>query len=163
MNFVDYIADGANIEALPWGDYDMIQLEAKAIRADMAAAEAILRDGIARYKKQKLKARSKRLAEDLEAMAAELDGYESTDEIIDAYGYDYITERERDRLLAIWEAREQAKRNGGIYTDRVIEILQTAMRCVGDKYRDKLDLADTMQKIANENRAEARREKFGEI
>ena len=163
MNFVDYIADGANIEALPWGDYDMIQLEAKAIRADMAAAEAVLRDGIARYKKQKLKTRSKRIAEDLEAMTAELGGYESTNEIIDAYGYADITERERDRLLALWEAREQAKKNGGIYTDRVIEILETAMRCVGDKYRDKLDLAETMEKIASENRAKARREKFGEI
>lgn len=152
--------DLPDIDALPWQDYQVIQMEARQIRRDMNTADALIKDALARYKKKKLAARSKRQAEELATLFAELDEYRSPDEIMDAYGYDVITERERDRLLGLWDTREQARRNNGIYTDRVMEMLEIARRCIGDKYRDKLDLADTMEHIAAQYQEQLQRERW---
>ncbi len=152
--------DLGNIDALPWHDYEAIRIEAQRIRRDLATADDLLKDAIARYKKKKLSTRSKKQAEEIATMFVDLEGYSSTDEIQDAYGYDMITERERDRLMGLWEAREQAQRNNGIFTDRVIDMLEIARRVIGDKYRDKLDLADTMEHVVAQQQQQLTREKW---
>ena len=152
--------DLGNIDALPWHDYEAIRIEAQRIRRDLATADDLLKDAIARYKKKKLSTRSKKQAEEIATMFVDLEGYSSTDEIQDAYGYDMITERERDRLVGLWEAREQAQRNNGIFTDRVIDMLEIARRVIGDKYRDKLDLADTMERVVAQQQQQLTREKW---
>ena len=152
--------DLGNIDALPWHDYEAIRIEAQRIRRDLATADNLLKDAIARYKKKKLSTRSKKQAEEIATMFVDLEGYSSTDEIQDAYGYDMITERERDRLVGLWEARDQAQRNNGIFTDRVIDMLEIARRVIGDKYRDKLDLADTMEHVVAQQQQQLTREKW---
>ena len=152
--------DLGNIDALPWQDFEAIKIEAQRIRRDLAAADELIKDAIARYKKKKLSVRSKKQAEEIAAMFVDLEGYDSPDDIQDAYGYDNITERERDRLLGLWEAREQAQRNNGIFTDRVIEMLEIARRVIGDKYQDKLDLADTMERVVAQQQQQLTREKW---
>ena len=152
--------DLGNIDALPWHDYEAIKIEAQRIRRDLATADDLLKDAIARYKKKKLSTRSKKQAEEIATMFVDLEGYSSTDEIQDAYGYDMITERERDRLVGLWEARDQAQRNNGIFTDRVIDMLEIARRVIGDKYRDKLDLADTMEHVVAQQQQQLTREKW---
>ena len=93
-------------------------------------------------------------------MFVDLEGYDSPDDIQDAYGYESITERERDRLMSLWEAREQARHNNGIFTDRVIEMLEIARRAIGDKCRDTLDLADTMEHIVAQQQQQLTRERW---
>ena len=150
--------DLANIDALPWHDYEAIRIEAQRIRRDLATADELIKDAAARYKKKKLSARSKKQAEELTTMFVDLEEYGSPDEIQDAYGYGNISERERYRLLELWEAREQARQNNGIFTDRVTEMLGIARRVIGDKYQDKLDLADTMEAIVTRQQEQQRRE-----
>ena len=142
----------SQINALPWQDFEAIKIEAQRIRRDLATADELIKDAIARHKKRKLSARSKKQAEELATMFVDLDGYDGPDDIQDAYGYGSITERERDRLMSLWEAREQARHNNGIFTDRVIEMLEIARRVISDKYRDQLDLADTMERLDADQR-----------
>lgn len=52
----------------------------------------------------------------------------------DTYGYEVITEHEMDRLMNLWELREQTYRREGPYTDRVIEMLELASRAIWAKY-----------------------------
>jgi len=73
--------------------------EVKAIRKDIAAARKIIADGLARYKKKMLKARSLKQVEEL-SMFTELDGYSSKQEIQDAYGWEVITDEKMHRLLS---------------------------------------------------------------
>ena len=58
------------------------------------------------------------------------------------YGYDEITADKRDRLLDLWEARETArnsrKAGDSKYHDLVTEMLETAIRRVGNEYADLL-------------------------
>lgn len=44
--------------------------------------------------------------------AAALADYASRDEIIDAYGYGFITEKKKDRLLDLWDEQEGVREDG---------------------------------------------------
>ena len=59
-----------------------------------------------------------------------------------AYGYDEITADKRDKLLDLLEAREAAqnsrKAGDNKYHDLVTEMLETAIRRVGNEYADLL-------------------------
>ncbi len=114
--------------------------EVKAVRKAMDDARAAIQDGLTRYVKKKTKARSMAKAES--DPFSELAGWESVEQIQNAYGYDEITADKRDRLLDLWEARETA-RNGrkagdSKYHDLVTEMLETAIRRVGNEYADLL-------------------------
>lgn len=97
--------------------------EVKAVRKAMDDARAAIQDGLTRYVKKKTKARS-------------------MEQIQNAYGYDEITADKRDRLLDLWEARETArnsrKAGDSKYHDLVTEMLETAIRRVGNEYADLL-------------------------
>lgn len=70
--------------------------EVKAIRKAMDDARAVMQDGLTRYVKKKTKARSMAKAE--ADPFAELEGWESMEQIQDAYGYGEITADRRDKL-----------------------------------------------------------------
>ena len=82
--------------------------EVKAVRKAMDDARAVMQDGLTRYVKKKTKARSMAKAE--ADPFAELEGWESMEQIQDAYGYGEITADRRDKLTDLWEAREAAQK-----------------------------------------------------
>lgn len=113
--------------------------EVKAVRKAMDDARAVMQDGLTRYVKKKTKARSMAKAE--ADPFAELEGWESMEQIQDAYGYGEITADRRDKLTDLWEAREAARnsrKGADKYHDLVTEMLETAIRRVGNEYAGML-------------------------
>ena len=101
--------------------------EVEALKKDLRIAQDSIQDAIARYRKAKLRARSKAKASS-EDIFLPLEEYSSRTDIQDAYGYEMISETEYDRLMTLWELREQSSRKDGSYTDRVVEMLEVASR-----------------------------------
>ena len=129
----------------------------KSIRTDIATARGIISDGLVRYKKKMLHAKNKKQVEDL-SMFAELDGYESKQQIQDAFGWDYISDTQMVRLNDLWDAREQVIANRGRFADRVTQMLERAMDNCGDKFADALEEFDALVRLDNENSARIERE-----
>lgn len=73
--------------------------EVKAIRKAMDDARAVIQDGLTRYVKKKTKARSMAKAE--ADPFAELEGWESMEQIQDAYGYGEFTCDKIDKLVHV--------------------------------------------------------------
>lgn len=132
-------------------DYNKQQREAAAIRADMRKVFRIIEDGKSRYIKQKLKAKSKKQAADVALLFADLTEYESKQAITDAYGWDIISDSERERLLTLWDEREQHMKDGKKYADRVIRMLDKATSHIGDEYQDFLADADALTRENEKN------------
>lgn len=109
------------------------RLEIKALRRDLETAQEGIQEAIARYRKVKLRARSKKQANSPDVFA-ELDAYSSQEDIRTAYGYEMISESEMDRLMNLWELREQSKQAEGPYRDRCVEMLELASQAVWDAY-----------------------------
>lgn len=109
------------------------RLAINSLRWDIEKAQESIQDAIGRYRKQKLRMRSKAKANAPDVFS-ELDQYSSMEDIRNAYGYEVITEHEMDRLMNLWELREQAHKREGPYTDRVIEMLELASRAIWAKY-----------------------------
>lgn len=123
--------------------------EVKAVRKAMDDARAVIQDGLTRYVKKKTKASSMAKAE--ADPFAELAGWESVEQIQDAYGYGEITADRRDKLTDLWAAREATKssRKGtDKYHDLVTEMLETAIRRVGSEYADMLFAYDQQRREA---------------
>ena len=123
--------------------------EVKAVRKAMDDARSVIQDGLTRYVKKKTKARSMAKAE--EDPFAGLAGWESMEQIQDAYGYGEITADRRDKLADLWEARETARnsrKQGDKYHDLVTEMLDVAIRRVGEEYADKLFEYDQQRRQA---------------
>lgn len=123
--------------------------EVKAVRKAMDDARAVIQDGLNRYVKKKTKARSMAKAE--ADPFAELEGWESMEQIQDAYGYGEITADRRDKLTDLWEAREAARnsrKSADKYHDLVTEMLETAIRRVGNEYADMLFEYDQQRREA---------------
>jgi len=141
-------------------DFVEQQREAAAIRADIRKAHEIIKDAKDRYTKAKLKARSKKQAEDPELLFADLADYESPTDIQDAYGYAVISDAERERLLNLWEMRENHAKNGKKFQDRVLDMLEKATSRIGDEYQDFLYDADDAAR-ENEKNQQGRWPVFG--
>ena len=132
--------------------------EVEALRRDLNQAQAAISDAIARYRKQKLRARSKAKANAQDPFQ-DLAEYASVDEIRDAYGYEIISESEMSRLVNLWELREESRHASVPYSDRVIEMLELASRAMWNAYGETISEYDAkiaaMQKearrIAEEN------------
>lgn len=126
--------------------------EVDGIRKDISTARSYIQDALDRYRKKKLKARSKKQA--AENPFAELEEYGSRQQIQDAYGWEFITEARMDKLLELWDLRERGgSQEDGLYRDRVTEMLERALRSVGEEYQDELFNYD-MEKRAREQEAE---------
>ena len=134
-------------------DYQEKEREAAAIRKDILTARKYINDAITRYITVKIRARSKKQAEDLSAFR-ELDDYNSKRDIHDAYGWEFITEAQMDRLMEMWDAREKYIDDQGKFSDRVTQMLEWARDCCGEMFREVLEQFDEMQ----QNREETIRE-----
>ena len=121
----------------PWEDIDgppVGKHRRRKIERDIDEARRIILDGLLRYKKKKIGARSKTHAADLAKAFTDLEPYGDEEGIADAYAYEEISDTERHRLLKLCEARKEAQKNEGIYQDRVIEILERAICRCGDEF-----------------------------
>lgn len=85
-----------------------------------------------------LKARNKKQAEETSLLFKDLEPYRNQEDIRDAYGWDFISEKEMDRLMALWEAREKFIDENGKFRDRVTDLVQTAINGIGQEYIDFL-------------------------
>lgn len=143
--------------------------EISKLRADISTAREFINDALARYRKKKLGAKSKKQAQ--ENPFEDLKEYHSLRDIQDAYGWDIITEHEMDRLTKLWELREESGKQSTVYTDRVTEMLERAMRGIGDEYLDELMDYDTKvrhreqeaERLARENNERTWKRERGEI
>ena len=112
--------------------------ELEKLRADLRKASELITSCVIRYRKEKLKKKSLKAAAE-EDMFAELEDYNTREEIRNCDGYDMITENEMDRLFYLWDLREEqkAKKNREGYQDEVTKMLDTAANAIEDKYRDR--------------------------
>ena len=141
-------------EALPWSDYDAIITEAKLAQETYLTARSIVYDAQTRYKKKKLNARNKKKAEDMKLRFADLEGYDKEQDIQDAYGWNFITEKEMDRLLALWRLREKYVDESGKYSDPVIDLLDKAMGLLFKPYASQIEVANRMRNIIEAQKKE---------
>ena len=125
------------------------------IKKDRDTARKYIKDALARYRKDKTRSRSKAKAED---PFADLEPYSSREDIRDAYGWEFITEKEMDRLIKLWDLREESK-NKTTLEDRVTEMLELAFRACGSEYDEEIldyekrraDQWHEAERIAREN------------
>ena len=119
-------------------DFRTQQSEAAAIHKDIQRAYKIINDAKIKYIKTKLKAKSKKHAENMDLLFADLADYACKVEIQDYYGGGYISRKEYERLVDLWDEREQYAKDGALYRDRVVEMLEKAIEHIGDGYEDFL-------------------------
>lgn len=125
------------------------------IKKDRDTARKYIKDALARYRKDKTRSRSKAKAED---PFADLEQYSSREDIRDAFGWEIISEKEMDRLIKLWDLREESK-NKTTLEDRVTEMLELAFRACGSEYDEEIldyekkraDQWHEAERIAREN------------
>lgn len=140
------------LQVLQGQDFREQKREIRAIQKDIVTARGVIADGIARYKKARLRVRSKKAAE--ENPFADLADYNSREDIRNAYGWEMLSEAEMDRLMALWDAREASLSTAGTYEDRVTQMLERALNAIGDEYIDQLS---DFQELERQMEAEAER------
>lgn len=131
--------------------------ELDALRANMRKAGEMITGAVIRYRKEKLKKKSLKAAEE-DNEFAELDDYPTREEIRNCYGYDMITEAEMDRLFYLWDLREEQrkKKQSAVYEDAVTKMLHQAANAIEDIYRDrKEELEEVEFNAMNEARRRA--------
>lgn len=157
------------LEVLQGQNFREQKREISAIQKDIGTARGVIADGIARYKKVRLRVRGKKAAE--ENPFADLVNYNSREDIRNAYGWEIITEHEMDRLMALWDAREKSLASDKKYEDRVTQMLERALNAIGDEYMDQLLDFQEMERqmeaeaehIARENRQRDWERKHGGV
>lgn len=125
------------------------------IKKDRDTARKYLKDAIARYRKDKTRSRSKAKAEN---PFSDLEQYSSREDIRDSFGWELISEKEMDRLLKLWDLREESKSKATL-EDRVTEMLELAFRACGSEYDEEIldyekkraDQWHEAERIAREN------------
>ena len=129
--------------------------ELDALRANMRKAGEMITGAVIRYRKEKLKKKSLKDAEE-ENEFAELDDYLTREEIRNCYGYDMITEAEMDRLFYLRDLREEMKKKkqSAVYEDAVTKMLHQAANAIEDIYRDR---KEELEEIEFNAMSEARR------
>ena len=112
--------------------------ELEALEANLRKASELISGAVIRYRKEKLKKKSMKAAEQ-EDEFAELEGYTTKESIRDLYGWDMITENEMERLMYLWDLREEQKqkKKDRAYEDEVTKMLHLAANAIEDKYRDR--------------------------
>lgn len=155
-------------------DGDPIILAEDVEKKEKAAAEylkarnrarAAIKDAKLRYIKEKTRARSKKAAEKRYEILNSprfkvLEEYDRFEDIQESYGWDFITEAERDRLEALWEEREQIRNHtdDGIYSDLVTEALDKASSLVFDLWQDEIDEGEDIRREFDRQQKKAKEE-----
>lgn len=117
-------------------DEQMDELE--ALEANLRKASELITGAVIRYRKEKLKKKSLKAAEE-DDQFAELADYPTRESIRDCYGYDMITEAEMDRLFYLWDLREEQKqkKKSTVYEDEITKMLHQAANAMEEMYRDR--------------------------
>ena len=132
---------------------DMKEAKNKAdtLRKAINKARFLITDARNRYIKEKTRARSKKAAEEKDALIHQpkfnvLNDYTKFEDIQEAYGVDMISEAERDKLEDLWEERENLKNKtvNGIYQGQVTEALRLAWEFVDGLWEDEIQEADVI-------------------
>ena len=126
--------------------YESSQKKASKLIKARNRACSLINDAVARYVKEKTRARSKKAAMEKDALLKSskykvLNDYERKEDIQDAYGYDFISASERDRLEDLWDEREELRNNkdeNGIYSDEVTKALNEAYIHIADIWEDEI-------------------------
>ena len=126
-------------------EFTKIEKSAKEKIQAKNRAEACINDALARYIKDKTRARSRKAALEKDAAIRsprfkKLDEYDRFDDIHEAYGMGYITESQADKLEDLWEEREKLKEmsTDGVYSDLVTECLVQARQFVAGMFEDEI-------------------------
>lgn len=137
----------------------------KTLKEKMQArnkAQALINDAKARYIKEKTRARSKKAAEEKDAILNsprfdKLKEYDRREDIQECYGWDMIDEAERDKLEALWDEREQIRDMtvDGIYNDLVTDALFEAIKAIVDLWEDEIEKCEMTVKEYKEQRKQA--------
>lgn len=155
-------------------DGDQMILAEEVEKKEKAAAEylkarnrarAAIKDAKLRYIKEKTRARSKKAAEERDEILNSprfkvLEQFDRFEDIQESYGWDFITEAERDRLEALWEEREQIRNHtdDGIYSDLVTEALDKASSLVFDLWQDEIDEGEDIRRKFDKQQKKAEEE-----
>ena len=112
--------------------------ELEALEANLRKASELITGAVIRYRKEKLKKKSLKAAEE-DDQFAELADYTTRESIRDCYGYDMITEAEMNRLFYLWDLREEQKqkKKSTVYEDEITKMLHQAANAMEEKYRDR--------------------------
>ena len=128
-------------------------------------ARSIIQDAKLRYIKEKTKARSKKAAAERETLLQSprfkpLEDYDRFEDIQESYGWDFITEAERDRLEALWEEREEIRNHTekGAYSDLVTDALEKADTAVFMLWETEIDEAENIRKAFDKQQRKAKEE-----
>lgn len=132
-------------------DFSELQHEALSIRTDIQTAYKLIKDTKARYIKSKLRVRSKKQTEVTELIFNDLEPYASLQEIQESYGYAEFSLTEYERLIGLWNQREEFNKTGKVYNDRVTEMLDKAAARLIDPYQDLLDEYDELNRKNERN------------
>ena len=129
--------------------------EMEALKKDVETARRYIRDALKRYRKDKLPRRSKSKADPF----ADLAPYKTREQIRDDFGWDIITEAEMDRLMDLWDLREQSSSQTEL-KDRVTELLERAIYGVSGPYNEKIDAWDRKERDRRQSAREIAAENF---
>lgn len=145
--------------------------EVEEIKKAIATARGAIHEAKTRYIKQRLRSRSKKQAS--EDPFEELKDYETREQIRDAYGWEFITEAKMDRLMELWDAREESRKKTGrtTFEDHVTRMLDAAWAAVGEEHLDRIAAHDQKmrrrqedaERIAKENNERTRQREAGLI
>lgn len=128
-------------------DFPKLKRSHESLQSDIQKVRQLLHDTKLRYLKQRLRARSKKAVEDEKLLFKDLEDYTSEDQIDDAYGWDLITEKERERLHLLWEARREYSKNGVQYSDRITEMLDRLIGLAGSEYAEYLERFESIEHV----------------
>lgn len=152
--------DGEKI-ILP-GEVEKKRKEADKLMRARGKALSLITDAKSRYIKEKTRARSKKAAEEKDALIKsprfnKLAEYERREDIQEAYGVDVINEAERDALEELWDEREEIKNKtvDGIYEDDVTKALGLAWLAIVDLWEDLVTEAEITEREFKRQRLEA--------
>lgn len=129
--------------------------ELEALEANLRKASELITGAVIRYRKEKLKKKSLKAAEE-DDQFAELADYPTRESIRDCYGYDMITEAEMNRLFYLWDLREEQKqkKKSTVYEDEITKMLHQAANAMEEMYRDR---KEELEQIRWEAEAVARK------
>lgn len=134
------------------------EAEIKALKRDIETARGLIRGALASYKKKKLRARSKKQVDSPDELFKEIEEIPDERSLMDLWGYGCITEAQFDRYRDLIELREQCEKNNGIYTDRVVELLEVAIRRVDMQYVEQLAAFEDLERQIRQDNKDTQRE-----
>ena len=159
MNLADFMGE----KFISAKDIEKAEQEAKKRIEARNRASSIIEDAKNRYIKEKTRARSKKAAAERDAILSSdrfkaLDEYDRLEDINEAYGWDAITEAQRDKLEDLWNERENIRNHteDGFYKDLVTEALGEAWIYLQDLWEDEVEKAKIMRdKFENARKADS--------